>query len=145
MKIIFSFLIALLTANQCSHKEKEQQSMPDMEIVYETSSMTKSDQIVINAEKVRAINLLTQEKEERVLSNKERNELEEALSQINLNTIGELKAPTNKRLYDGAPYAILIIRSENKEIKSCGFDHGEPPQELKKLVDEIIRIGNSKK
>ncbi|APD07208.1 hypothetical protein UJ101_01692 [Flavobacteriaceae bacterium UJ101] len=67
------------------------------------------------------------------------------MTKYNLNTIGELKAPTNKRLYDGAPYAILIIRSENKEIKSCGFDHGEPPQELKKLVDEIIRIGNSKK
>ncbi len=142
MKIIFSFLIALLAANQCSQKGKnQQQDMYKIEIIYEISSMTNKGQIVINAEKVKTINLSTHEKEERPLLSRERNDIEKALKQIDLSRIGELKAPTNKRLYDGAPHAVLIIRNENKELKSSGFDHGEPPQELKELVDEIIKIG----
>lgn len=135
----------LLTTNQCSYKEKEQQRNNNMEIVYETLSMGSNKQIIINFEKVKIINWLTKEERERELSNKERNEIEKALNQIDLNTIGQLKAPTDKRLYDGAPHAVLIIRNEDKEIKSTSFDHGEPPQELKKIVDEILKIEDYQK
>jgi hypothetical protein len=58
------------------------------------------------------------------------------ISRINLSTINNLKAPTDKRSYDGAMYTLII--SGTKEYTSTTFDDTNPPIELKALCQLLI-------
>ena len=65
------------------------------------------------------------------------NELVTYFKEVKLETLKDLKAPTEKRFYDGAAIANLKIRHKDKDYESTSFDHGFPPKEIKKLVDKI--------
>lgn len=56
---------------------------------------------------------------------------------INLDSLATLKAPTEKRFYDGAAIANLEVTYKDKEYKTTSFDHGYPPETIKKLVTKI--------
>ena len=56
---------------------------------------------------------------------------------INLNSLSTLKAPTEKRFYDGAAIADLKILYKDKTYQTTSFDHGNPPEEIKKIVTKI--------
>lgn len=61
-------------------------------------------------------------------------------AEIDLETLPHLKAPTEKRFYDGAAIAHLEIRYKDKEYNTPNFDHGFPPESLKKLVTQIVSL-----
>lgn len=56
---------------------------------------------------------------------------------IDLEDIKDLKAPTEKRFYDGAAIANLKITYQGTTYETPSFDHGFPPVEIKKLVTKI--------
>jgi len=56
---------------------------------------------------------------------------------IELDSLPTLKAPTEKRFHDGAAIANLKIIFKDKEYKTTSFDHGYPPEAIKKIVDKI--------
>lgn len=56
---------------------------------------------------------------------------------IDLDQIPSLKAPSEKRFYDGAAIANLKITYQGKTYESTSFDHGNAPSEIKKIVDKI--------
>jgi len=56
---------------------------------------------------------------------------------IELDSLPTLKAPTEKRFHDGAAIANLKINFKDKEYKTTSFDHGYPPEAIKKIVDKI--------
>jgi len=56
---------------------------------------------------------------------------------INLEEIPNLKAPTEKRFYDGAPIANLKITFKGKTYETPAFDHGFPPAKIEKIVNKI--------
>lgn len=72
------------------------------------------------------------------ISKKEWEEFMRLLSAIDVNELPKLKAPTAKRLYDGAPHASLTIEKKGETTTSSSFDHGHPPKQLKALVDYIL-------
>ena len=57
--------------------------------------------------------------------------------EVKLETLKDLKAPTEKRFYDGAAIANLKITYKDKIYETTSFDHGFPPKEIKKLVDKL--------
>ena len=57
--------------------------------------------------------------------------------EVKLESLPDLKAPTEKRFYDGAAIANLKITFKDKDYETTSFDHGFPPKEIKKLVDKI--------
>lgn len=61
-------------------------------------------------------------------------ELVAAFQILNLEALPDLKAPTEKRFYDGAAIANLSVTFNDKLFQSNGFDHGFPPNEIKKIV-----------
>ena len=65
------------------------------------------------------------------------------LKSIDIEKIGALKSPTEKRLFDGAPHAQLKITSTTKTYTSGGFDHGAPPQEIEPLITTILMLAES--
>lgn len=62
------------------------------------------------------------------------------VNKINLNELPYLIAPSKKRLYDGAAHAQLKIVFKDKIYESSGFDHGNPPNEIKSLIMYVLEI-----
>ncbi len=56
---------------------------------------------------------------------------------INLDSLATLKAPTEKRFHDGAAIANLEVKYKDKTYQTSSFDHGYPPETIKKLVTKI--------
>jgi hypothetical protein len=56
---------------------------------------------------------------------------------LKLEQMTTIKAPSEKRFYDGAAIGNLKIVVQGKTYQSQSFDHGNPPQEIKELVDKI--------
>jgi hypothetical protein len=71
------------------------------------------------------------------ISDADWNELVSCFKKVKLDSLAKLKAPTEKRLYDGAPIANLKITYKDKTYESISFDHGFPPKEIKKFVTKI--------
>jgi hypothetical protein len=53
--------------------------------------------------------------------------------------------PSVKHQYDGAMIANLKISTSGKEFHTSSFDHGNPPAEVKYLVNKIIALSDMDK
>lgn len=71
-------------------------------------------------------------------------ELKAIINELNLEGINNLKAPSEKRITDGALHAEFTIKMADKEYKSSIFDAGNPPKELKKLEDLLYSLSDVK-
>jgi PBP1b-binding outer membrane lipoprotein LpoB len=60
------------------------------------------------------------------------------IQELDLESLSQLKAPTEKRLFDGAAIANLKITKQGKTYESQSFDHGYPPAETEKIVNKIL-------
>ena len=67
-------------------------------------------------------------------------ELVDCFKKVELDSLSKLKAPTEKRFYDGAAIANLKITFKEKAYETNSFDHGFPPKEIKKLVNTITSL-----
>ncbi len=57
---------------------------------------------------------------------------------IDVKQLPNLKAPTEKRFYDGAPTAqFRVVFSKDNVIESAGFDGGHPPNEIETMVNQL--------
>jgi hypothetical protein len=74
------------------------------------------------------------------LSDADWKEIVDCFRTIELDSMSKLKAPTEKRFYDGAAIAILKITLKEKEYETSSFDHGFPPKEIKKFVNTITSL-----
>jgi hypothetical protein len=59
------------------------------------------------------------------------------INKLDLENLTNLKAPTEKRFYDGAAIANLKIIYNGKIYQSSDFDHGFPPMQIKRVVEMI--------
>lgn len=66
--------------------------------------------------------------------------LNNLLKDIDLTKLESLKAPTDKRLYDGAAHAALTVKSNEHTYTTSSFDHGHPPKEIENLVNKVLSI-----
>lgn len=71
------------------------------------------------------------------ISDKDWKELVGCFETINLDSLATLKAPTEKRFHDGAAIANLEVSYKDKTYQTKAFDHGHPPDAIKKIVDKI--------
>lgn len=71
------------------------------------------------------------------ISDKNWKELVGYFETIELDSLATLKAPTEKRFHDGAAIADLQVTFKDKTYQTTSFDHGYPPEAIKKLVTKI--------
>ena len=64
-------------------------------------------------------------------------ELVDCFKKMELDSLPKLKAPTEKRFYDGAAIANLKVTVKDKTYETASFDHGFPPKEIEKFVNKI--------
>ncbi|UOK43096.1 MULTISPECIES: hypothetical protein [Flavobacterium] len=67
-------------------------------------------------------------------------EIEKLAKVVNLQTVKDLKWPTEKRFYDGAAHANIAFLVDSNRYETQGFDHGYPPAEIEKLVNKIVAL-----
>lgn len=79
-----------------------------------------------------------------MLSKEDIAEFSKLLKEINLEGLETLKAPTDKRMYDGAAHANITITSKGKTYTGAGFDHGFPPAAIEKLVKKLLSFSEEK-
>jgi hypothetical protein len=72
------------------------------------------------------------------LSIADRKSLNIAIQELDLESLSQLKAPTDKRLFDGAAIASLKIMKQGKTFETQSFDHGYPPAEIQKIVNKTL-------
>ena len=136
MKFLTMILLTLLMGKGCSDEEKQELGSS----VIEYSAMTRgfSYTIQIQDKKV-TITKGSREKtvETKDISDQDWKSLIAEVSKLQLEQLSNLKAPTEKRFYDGAAIANLKITYQGKEYKTTDFDDGFPPAEIESLVNKI--------
>lgn len=76
------------------------------------------------------------------LSKAEVAEIANLLKGVKLDGLSALKAPTEKRFYDGAAMANFNVLAQGKKYASTTFDNGFPPAAIEKIVNKLIAIAD---
>ncbi|MFT4757647.1 MAG: hypothetical protein ACI91R_002304 [Vicingaceae bacterium] len=137
MKILSLLFLSLFLGRGCSDNQK--QDINTAVIEYVAGSRGFYQKIMIEKQMVR-ISSGRAGKEKIVPMNISDSNWKELLSfftTIKLDSLAKLKAPTEKRLYDGAAIASLKIIYKDKAHETKAFDHGFPPKEIEQLVNKI--------
>ncbi len=137
MKLISMLLLCVSLCKNCS--SSSQNDLKNAVIEYTASTrgfytkISIKNQMISISKDRNATNPAVETK----ISDAEWHELIELFKAIDLKSIAALKSPTEKRYYDGAAIGNLKINYQEKEYQSSAFDHGFPPEEIKKVVDKI--------
>lgn len=137
MKLVSLLLLSLLVGKGCSREDQE--AMNKAKIEYTTMSRGVYERIEIEDKKVAIYSKSKDTKSsEKVMSNDHWKELVALFSTVELEKLNTYKDPTQKRRYDGALIAQLKITYKEKEYQSVEFDHGNPPEEIQKVVNQML-------
>ncbi|MDC3366544.1 hypothetical protein OAV73_04495 [Flavobacteriaceae bacterium] len=75
-----------------------------------------------------------------VVAKKVKNSLNKLLKKSHPETIGLIKAPSNKFQYDGAMHTTLEVIWNGKNYKSNGFDDDNPPKKLRPFINFLLAL-----
>jgi heat shock protein HslJ len=76
------------------------------------------------------------------LTDQEQTEIESLIEQMNNIAIDKLKVPSNKNQVDGALAAYFSLSSDKQTVKAPIFDDGNPPVELKAIIEKLVALSN---
>ncbi len=136
MRILSILLVTLFIASGCCSQKKV--DMKSTQIEY--SALSRGYYKVITVEN-KTVSVVKERNAEAVKSNIDDakwNKIVDAFSKVNLESLNTLKAPTDKRTYDGAAIGNLKIVKDGKTYETPGFDNGFPPKEIEKLVNLLV-------
>lgn len=135
MKYLFTIVFCLF----CHYYSFCQQDFNDINIEYTVSSrgIYKKIEITENLLVIKA-----DRKGENIdsleVTTKKWSEIIGFVNRIEFKKMSYLKAPSEKRFYDGAGHAQLKIKYTDTIYQSSEFDHGNPPYEIKELIDYVL-------
>ncbi len=143
MKIITAFFLVLMMAKGCTSSELKKES-ENISFEYEASTRGNYFKTLVKQDTVFNIKGRNQVAERKDLSKSEWNGVLKALSDVDVSKLNNLKAPTEKRFYDGAMMATFRLIYKNETYQVPVFDHGNPPKEIEKLVNEVLKVSQIK-
>ena len=79
-----------------------------------------------------------------MLTKEDVSEISNLIKAVNLDELPNLKAPSEARTYDGAAHANLTITSNGTVYTGAGFDAGNPPSAIAKLVSKLVSYSEKK-
>jgi hypothetical protein len=133
-------LLTLFLGKSCSNEAQNDSS----KAVLQYDAHTRGYHLkVIISNKVATISqarTIDSPSEEIKISDSDWKELVGYFEKINLGELPNLKDPSQKRFYDGAAIASLQVIYQGKNYETAAFDHNNPPQKIKSLVDKIVSM-----
>jgi len=141
MKVITLIFLTLFISKNCSQESKKDIGNTTIEYVANTrgfyqKTTIKNQMISISKDRDEKGNGTTT-----VISNEDWKELITYFEKLDLDSLATYKDPTQKRFYDGAAIANLVVTQNGKEYRTVDFDHEFPPVEIEKLVNKIVSLG----
>jgi|SRR5690606_3992083 len=143
--LIFIFSIGFISSCESSKASQNiSKNMIDKITLEKTTRGNSSQLIMTSVETFNSEMKLGGEKEpsKTQTSNNDWNKINQLVSKIDLNKIGEWEAPTQARMYDGALATTIIIESNGEIYNSQTFDEGKPPAELEELYNYLESLVN---
>lgn len=155
MKILLCLLVILASAKECNQKKAEastssetnsemsisETKQQDMNITYKANSRGFYEKIWVEGDSLKFTN---DRYEKAVVSNiipkSEKEVLLGLLNSIDLKKISQLEAPTKAHQYDGAAMATLEVSNGKSSYETNTFDHGNPPEAIKPLVEKLLSL-----
>ena len=111
-----------------------QKSITVKQIEYFASTRGSSIQILVNVDHIIYNDTIFK------ITPKKWNSLTSLVQKINIDKLNNLQAPTEDRFRDAALAAEIKITTFDTTYTSSQFDHGNPPKEIKKLVQELLNL-----
>ncbi|KAF2328439.1 hypothetical protein JI750_04240 [Flavobacterium sp. GN10] len=136
MRIVSLLLLTLFIATGCCSQKKA--DMKSTQIEYSAMSRGYYKSIVVQNKSVSVVKERNAEAVKSNIDDAKWNKIVDAYSKVNLESLSTLKAPTDKRTYDGAAIGNLKITKDGKTYETPGFDNGFPPKEIEKLVNLLV-------
>ena len=141
MKItVFAIILMFFSASECSNQEI--QSVDS--ISYETFTRGSATMYTVTQEKITVKRTgLNAEETSTGLAEGEWDNFVNTIKGMDMSKMSRLKAPSDSRASDAALHAILSVRKNDTIYKTNSFDHGNPPAEVKPLVEAILRLAEN--
>jgi len=136
MRILSLLLLTLFIASGCCSQKKT--DMTSTQIEYSAQSRGYYKSIVVENKSVSVTKERNAQAVQSTIDEAKWTKIAEAFSKVNLEGLSSLKAPTDKRTYDGAAIGNLKIVKDGKTYETAGFDNGFPPKEIQKLVNLLV-------
>lgn len=140
MKFLVLFLSLIVIDKGCSQRNINQDLVS---IEYAAFSRGYYKQITINKKEVLVTSQRGAEPKVMPCTEHDWQTLIADLKTVDIENISNLKAPSDRRLFDGAAIAQLNIAYKDTIYESTSFDHGNPPKEIEAVVKEIISISEN--
>lgn len=118
----------------------QEKAIPTLE--YEANTRGFYRKITIADKKAWVIPVRDGKAIEIAISDADWKELTALYQTVDHENLANLKDPTQKRFYDGAPIANFRVITQDKTYESVTFDGGYPPAEIEKIVTKVIAIGD---
>jgi hypothetical protein len=144
MRILSLLSVLLFVLGSCNSQKNgvgTSFEMKDIEIQYEANTRGFYNKLILKNATISSTNDRDGKENPIVqkVSEVDWNALIQELNKVDLENLSNLKAPTEKRFYDGAAIANLKITYKGKIYQSSDFDHGFPPMQIKRVV-EIVNL-----
>lgn len=137
MKTIFTIFLSVFLAKGCTGQNGD---IEQATVVYEAMSRGFFKSVIIENKKVYTIDEREGKRQEVLLSDNEWNELVASFKDIKLDEMKSMKAPTDKRTYDGAMQANITITVKGETYTTSGFDHEYPPKGIEKFINKLVSV-----
>jgi hypothetical protein len=142
MKKYLIFLIFIGLVNSCGIKQKERVQEPTR-ISYTAQSRGFRKNILITKTTITVENEGENTYEKLTDDSARWIELCHLVNTIDLDKLKEYKGTTEASAVDRALIAHLEIEINSTMYSSNSFDHGNPPKEIKAVIDKILAMGET--
>jgi hypothetical protein len=136
MKILSALFIILFLGKNCQNQNNIDLSTAKIE--YTANSRGFYNNTSVENRTVAFTNTRDGKPVSSSLTEEQWNALITECQKVDLEEIPNLKAPTEKRFYDGAAMANLKITYKGKTYESQTFDNGFPPEKIKNIVNTLL-------
>lgn len=139
MKILSLLFLTIFLGKGCDSEQK--QDIATAVVEYEANTRGFYQKVTIQKQTITVLrdrkgaNPITEK-----ISDADWKSLIAEFQEINLEELPNLKAPTEKRFYDGAAIGTLKVTYKDKTYETNGFDHGVPPAEIERFVSKILSL-----
>ena len=137
MKTLAVIFLSLFFAKSC---DGQKQDLSSAVVEYTASTRGYYRQVSLTSEKV-SVNADRDGKAAPIvvnLTDRDKQEFQKLFENLDIEAIPTYKSPTEKRFYDGAAAAQLVVIIGDKRYESQAFDHRDAPAELEAFVNKII-------
>lgn len=157
MKTLITIFFSLFLANNCQNKkEMETKNIAEIKETNSVDFKTQETDLYQYEAMSRGYFLKITFKNNQIFVTKDQNDttygqlieitkadlkiLNLEIAKIDVNKFPNLIGKSKNRLHDGAAHGNFNITTKGETITTQGFDHGNPPTEIAKLVSKMIQL-----